>query len=568
MFKNRQVWKEFVPKFFTCIQDNYNISTFKKDLFAGITVGIVALPLAMAFGIASGASPEQGIFTAIIGGFLISFLGGSKVQIGGPTGAFVVIIYDIIQRQGYDGLVLATLMAAFILILMGLFRLGTLIKYIPYPLTLGFTTGIAVIIFSSQMKDFLGLKIDFVPAPFIPKWESLLQGLSSWDPTTFCVGGATLGFILFLRKFFPKLPWGSLAIVLATMATWGFDLPIETIRSCYGTIPRSLPMPALPQLSLEWSALRELVPDAMTIALLAAIESLLSAVIADGMIGGRHKSNCELIGQGVANIGSMFFGGIPATAALARTATNIKSGAKTPVAGMIHAAVLFLFIYSCAPLVGYIPLSALSAVLIMVAWNMSEIGHFIHLFKSPLGDVLVLLTSFFLTVFIDITVAVEIGMILAAFLFIKRMGDLSDSVLMSKLLHEESEEFTEKGDPDAISKKKVPTGVEVYEINGPFFFGVADRLKDLLHTIQSPPKVFILRMRKVPVIDASGLQALKEFHLKCRKESTVLVLSGVRGELAISFKKFGLEEIVGKENIFPHIDAALARAHDLSQASK
>lgn len=554
------MFKEFIPKSIVCLKD-YNLDTFRKDLLAGVTVGIVALPLAMAFGIASGVPPEKGLFTAIIAGFLISFFGGSRVQIGGPTGAFVVIVYDIIQRQGYEGLALATLIAAVILILLGLFRLGTLIKYIPYPLTLGFTAGIAVVIFSSQIKDFFGLQMGAVPANFIEKWQSYAHALPTLDPMTFGVALGTLLIILCIRRFIPQVPWGIGSIALVTLICWGASLPIETISMRYGEIPRTLPVPALPEMS--FANFHKLIPDAITIALLAGIESLLSCVIADGMMGTRHKSNCELVGQGLANIGSIFFGGIPATGAIARTATNVKSGAKTPVAGMIHAVVLFLFILCLAPVVGKIPLAALSAVLVMVAWNMSEAGQFKHLFKAPIGDVIVLLSAFFLTVFVDLTIAVEVGMVLAAFLFMKRMADTSNVVTMSKLLHEETDEFPEKKDPDAISKKKVPGGVEVYEINGPFFFGVADSLKDILHNIKSPPKVFILRMRKVPVLDATGMHALKEFYYKCKKENTVLVLSGVQPKPEKVLKKFGLSEIIGEENIFPHIDAALERAQKL-----
>jgi sulfate permease, SulP family len=557
------LWREFVPKSYICLRDKYNFEVFRKDLLAGITVGIVALPLAMAFGIASGVSPEKGIITAIIAGFLISFLGGSRTQIGGPTGAFVVIVYDIVQRQGYEGLAIATLLAAILLIVMGICRLGTLIKYIPYPLITGFTTGIALIIFSSQMRDFFGLKLETVPADFISKWASFFQAFPSWDPTTFSVALGTLFLILFLRRFFPILPWGITSLVIATLVTWGADLRIETIHSRFGEIPRTLPLPSLPDFSLSLASIKHLIPDAITIALLAGIESLLSAVIADGMTGTRHKSNCELVAQGIANLGSVFFGGIPATGAIARTATNIKSGAKTPIAGMVHAITLFFIIFAFAPIIGHIPLAALSAVLVMVAWNMSEIGHWRYLIKAPLGDVAVLLCAFFLTVLVDLTVAVEVGMILAAFLFMKRMGDISKVMPVSTLFQEGKDEFPEKHDPDAISKKKVPEGVEVYEINGPFFFGVADSLKDILHDIKLPPKVFILRMRHVPVIDATAMNALKEFSFKCRKENTVLILSGVQGQPAKSIKKYGLEEWIGKENIFSHIDAALQRAKEI-----
>lgn len=556
----KSYWKEFVPKSIICLRDKYSAAIFKNDFIAGITVGVVALPLAMAFAIASGVRPEQGLYTAIIAGFLISAFGGSKVQIGGPTGAFVVIVYDIVQRQGYDGLVAATLMAAVILLILGFSRLGTLIKYIPYPLTVGFTSGIAVIIFSSQVKDFFGLKVDKVPADFLPKWGAFIQAMPTWDPTTLGLGAGTLLLIILIRRFIPVVPWGIASIVIATLVSWGFSLPVETIQTRFGELSRTLPMPAFPAFHFTFATFHQLFPDALTIALLAGIESLLSAVVADGMTGGRHKSNCELVAQGFANLGSVFFGGIPATGAIARTATNIKTGARTPIAGMIHAVTLFLIILVFAPMVSQIPLAGLAAVLIVVAWNMSEKEHFSHLLKAPLGDVTVLLSAFFLTVFVDLTVAVEVGMVLAAFLFMKRMSDVTK---VGALLKEEVQEFPERSDPDAISKKHVPQGVEVYEINGPFFFGIADSLKDVLVNMEFPPKVFVLRMRKVPIIDATGMHALKEFYGKCHKEKTALVLSGVQESVGRDLRKFGLVHLIGEKNVHSHIDAALQRAGEI-----
>ena len=554
-------WREFLPKSLISLKENYSPTTFRKDLIAGITVGIVALPLAMAFAIASGVDPEKGIFTAIIAGFLISLLGGSKVQIGGPTGAFVVIIYGIVMRLGYEGLLIATLMAAFFLILMGLLRLGSWIKFVPYPLVTGFTTGIAVVIFSSQVKDFLGLKIEQLPIDFLLKWKAIFSALATWDPITCAVATGSLGLIVLIRRFFPVIPWGVGSILIATVVCWVFSLPVETVADRFGEIPRVLPKPSFPSFDFNIEAIRSLVPDALTIALLAAIESLLSAVIADGMTGGRHKPNCELVAQGVANLGSVLFGGIPATGAIARTAMNIKTGAKTPVAGMVHAVTLFFLIFTLAPAVGKIPLSALSAVLVMVAWNMSELDHFRHLFKAPLGDIAILLTSFLLTILVDITVAVEVGMVLAAFLFMKRMGERSGAI--SHGVIREGTQDEGRDDPDAISHKEVPSGVEVYEVDGPLFFGIADTLKDVLHNMEFTPKVFILRMRKVPVIDASGLHALAELHKKCQRDKTVLILSGVNGQPAKHLKKFGLEEVIGKNNIFPHIDLALQRTREI-----
>ncbi len=561
--QERWRWQEFIPKFWICLREKYNLTVFKKDLLAGITVGVVALPLAMAFGIASGVTPAQGLYTAIVAGFLISLLGGSRVQIGGPTGAFVVIVYDIIQRHGYDGLIIATFLAGILLIVMGLCRIGSWIKYIPYPLITGFTSGIAVLIFSSQIKDFFGLTMSTPPGDFIEKWGAYFQALPTLDPTTLSVGLGTLVLIILIRRFVPVVPWGITSIFVATAICMLFGLNVETIHTRFGELPRTLPFPSLPAFHLNFADFRELVPDVMVIAFLAGIESLLSAVVADGMIGGRHKSNCELVGQGVANLGSVIFGGIPATGAIARTATNVKSGAKTPIAGIVHALTLLLIILILAPLVSAIPLSALAAVLVMVAWNMSEVEHFRHLFKAPPGDTVVMLVTFFLTIFVDLTVAVEVGMVFAAFLFMMRMSRLAGTVSHAQLFQESIDEFPEKHDPDAISKKEVPKGVEVYEISGPFFFGVADSLKDVLEGMEFPPKVFILRMRKVPVIDASGMYALKEFYAKCKHQNTTLILSGVQKEPAKSIRNFGLEELVGEENIFSHIDPALKRARKI-----
>lgn len=551
-------WNQFIPKTWLIVKDHYTLSKFKKDLIAGITVGVVALPLAMAFGIASGLTPISGIYTAIIAGFLISLLGGSFFQIGGPTGAFVVVIYAVVQQLGYNGLVISTLLAGIILLLAAVFRLGTLIKYIPYPLIIGFTTGIAFIIFFSQIKDFFGLQVDNLPADFIPKSIALISAFPTWHVPTFAVAFGTLALIVIVRRFIPYLPWGITSIVIATAVTWGFHIPVETIADRFGEIPRTLPIPSLPNFGSSFSNWPQIISAAFTIAFLAGIESLLSAIVADGMTGRKHKSNCELMAQGIANIGSVLFGGIPATGAIARTATNIKSGAQSPLAGMIHAFTLLLIILFLAPIVSLIPIAALSAVLIMVAWNMSELGHFRHLFKAPLGDVAVLLTTFFLTVVVDLIVAIEIGMILAAFLFMKRVSDMSGIVSLKG-----EENGDEKPDPDAIEKKQIPSGVEVYEITGLFFFSLADTLKGVLSNLESPPKVFILRMRKIPMIDASGMHALGEFYQKCKKEKTILILSGVKSSVHKSLKKFGLIELIGEPQILPHIDPALERAREL-----
>lgn len=555
-------YQEFIPKSFHYLK-NYRLDLFRRDLFSGVTVGIIALPLAMAFAIASGVMPERGLYTAIIAGFLISLLGGSRVQIGGPTGAFVIIIYDIMQRTGYGGLCSSMLIASIILVLLGVFRLGSWIKYVPHPLVMGFTTGIAVIIFSSQVKDFLGLKMGAPPANFIEKWTAYAKAFPTITPAVFAVGAGTLALILFIRRFIPRVPWGIASIVIATALCIFFHVPVDTIATRFGEIPRGLPFPSIPCLSLPEGRIQEILMDAITIAFLGGIESLLSAVVADGMIGGRHRSNCELIGQGIANFGSVVFGGIPATGAIARTAANVKTGAQTPVSGMIHSLTLLLIMIFLAPVVSQIPLAALAAVLFMVAWNMSEMSHFIRLIKGPSSDRLILLTAFVLTVFVDITIAITFGMILASFLFMKQMSSVSKTIPLTKLFREKGGDFPEESDPDAISKKIVPEGVEVYEIEGPFFFGAADMLKDLLSGAMKPPKVFILRMRHVPLIDASGMYALREFYDKCKKEGTTLLLSGIRGQTEQDLIDFGMADLIGRSNLLPNIDAALVRAREI-----
>ncbi len=517
MFKNYQ---EFIPKSYLCFK-RYSAAIFKKDLIAGVTVGIVALPIAMAFAMASGVSPERGLFTAIVAGFLISFLGGSKVQIGGPTGAFVVIVYNIVQRHGYDGLIIATLIAGVLLILMGIFRLGNLIKYIPHPLTVGFTTGIALVVFSSQIKELLGLQIEHVPVHFLDKWGAYFQAAHTTHLLTAILGLSTLGFILFLRRVFPKVPWGIASIIIATVVCWGLHLEVPTIGSRFGALPSHLPNPCF---DFDLSRIFDVMPDAITIALLAGIESLLSAVIADTATGGRHKPNCELIAQGIANLGAVIFGGMPATSAIARTATNIKTGAQTPLAGMIHAGVLLFILWTCSSIVVHIPLAALSAILMIVAWNMSELPHFFRLMKTSRGDVTILLTAFFLTILVDLTVAVEVGMILTAFLFMKRMSDVKHVL--------------------ALDRRHPEQGIEVYDMRGPFFFGVTDQLKTLFHEMEAPPRLFILRMKHVPLLDATALQTLQELHDRYSQLETQLVLAEVQPEPAALLQKYGLGHLI------------------------
>jgi len=571
----------YTPKLLVCLREGYTRSHLFNDLAAGITVGIIALPLAMAFGIASipesaveGARamgheispPAMGLYTAIVAGALISLLGGSRVQIGGPTGAFIVIVYGIAAQHGYAGLATATLMAGVAIIIMGLARLGAVIKFIPYPVTTGFTSGIAIIIFSSQIKDFFGLRMGSVPAEFIDKWGAYAEAAPTWSPQAFGVALASLVVLAVLRKAAPRLPGAVLVVIAASLVVWLAGLPVETIGSRFGSIPRTLPAPSLPPLS--FSLAMDLVPEAATIAILAAIESLLSAVVADGMIGGRHKADCELVAQGIANIASIIFGGIPATGAIARTTANIKSGARTPVAGIIHAVTLVGIMALAAPLAGRIPLPALAAVLMMVAWNMSEREHFRALLRAPRSDVAVLLVTFFLTVFADLTVAVGMGMVLASLLFMRRMADLSDVRAISAEFAPTPEEIGELEEANSLQKREIPEGVEAFQISGPFFFGVAHRLKDALERVASPPRVFILRLRKVPVIDATGLHALEEFHDRCRRHGTVLVLSGVQPEPLRVFRKVEFDVKVGRENIAENIDRALERAREILGGSR
>jgi sulfate permease, SulP family len=542
------------PKFFKVIKEGYSLKLFSKDLFSGVTVGVVALPLAMAFAIASGTTPEKGLYTAIIGGFLISFLGGSRYQIGGPTGAFIVIVFNVIARHGYDGLVIATFIAGIILLIMGFAKMGAVIKFIPYPVTTGFTTGIGLLIFSSQIKDFLGLKMDANPPDFTGKWINIFDNISTVNFNSLFAGLLTIAIILMVRKKIPKIPaaFSAVAIVTALALLTGID--IETIGSRFGAIPSMLPVPSFPSFSIE--KIRAVMPDAITIALLAGIESLLSAVVADGMTGDRHDSNTELSAQGIANIFSVIFGGIPATGAIARTATNIKSGAASPVSGIIHAMTLFLFMMFLSPVAAMIPLASLAGVLIIVSYDMSELHRFARLFKAPKSDAAVMIITFGLTVIIDLTVAVQAGVVLAAVLFMKRMAEVTDISSCEWLFDRDTDDGY---DADSIKSKVIPKDVEVYEINGPFFFGMADKLKDTVASIEIAPRVFILRMRHVPAIDATGINALSELHEKCKRVNVRLILSGVNpeGQVMTALLKYGLDKMIGKENIAKNIDDAL-----------
>ena len=550
--------ERFVPVFFEVIR-NYSLALFKKDLFAGITVGIVAVPLALAFAIASGATPSQGIFTAVIAGFFISFLGGSRYQIGGPTGAFVIIIYGIIAQHGYDGLIIATIMAGIILICLGIARVGSFIKFIPYPVTTGFTAGIGVVIFSSQIKDFLGLTYKETSPEFIDKWISIFSNLSTINISSAAIGAGTVIIILIIRKMSTNIPSHVVAIVISTAACFLLGLNAETIGDRFGTINAVFPSFTVPEVTIE--KIRALFPAAITIALLAGIESLLSAVVADGMTGSHHKSNTELIGQGAANILSGFFGCIPATGAIARTATNVRAGGVTPLSGITHAVFLCLFILFFSFLIEIIPMAALAGVLLVVSVDMMGIKNMANLLSSPKSDVVVLLTTFILTIVIDLTAAVQVGVVLAALLFMKRMSDVTS---MGKINFDVSEKTAKNiADPDATSNKEIPEGVEVYEINGPFFFGVADMLINTLEHIGKTPKVFILRMRNVPAIDATGEHALENFYNTCKKAGTQLVLSGVNPAPYATLKKMHFIEMIGQENITNHIDKALIRTREI-----
>ncbi len=544
------------PKLFTTIKD-YSSKQFIMDLSAGTIVGIVALPLAIAFGIASGVTPEKGLITAIIAGFIISFLGGSRVQIGGPTGAFIVIVYGIVHQYGVNGLIIATLMAGVILVIMGFARFGSIIKFIPYPVIVGFTSGIALLIFSTQIKDFFGLQIDQIPSEFFGKWVEYFFSFSTINFYAFGIASLTLATILLFPKITHKIPGSIVALIVTTAIAYFFNLPVETIGSKFGELPSALPQPVFPQ--IDFAAIRELIQPATTIAILAAIESLLSAVVADGMIGGKHRSNMELIAQGVANIITPLFGGIPATGAIARTATNIKNGGRTPIAGIVHSLVLLLITLFFGHLARLIPLATLAAILVTVAYNMSEWRSFIAIFKSPKSDLIVLLTTFGLTVVFDLTIAIQVGMILAVILFMRSMAIVTNVGIITRELKDDDELF----DANAIASKKVPKNVEVFEINGPFFFGAVSKFRDAIRIIETPPKVLIIRMRNVPAIDGTGIHALEEVYHNVVKKGTQLILSGVHIQVLMVLDQSGFLKIIGEQNVLGNIDDSLDRAREI-----
>lgn len=546
----------FTPKLFTLAKSFTREQTI-KDINAGIIVGIVALPLAIAFGIASGVSPESGIITAIIGGLIVSLLGGSRVQIGGPTGAFIVIVYGVVQQYGVQGLLIATMMAGVILVLMGIAKFGSAIKFIPHPVTVGFTSGIALIIFSSQIKDFFGLKIDKVPGEFIAKWELYIQNFHTISPDTAIIAALSLGIILLWPKITHKLPGSLMAIIVSTAAVYIFKMDVTTIGSLYGQLSNNIPAPtfAMPELGM----IKDLIIPATTIALLAAIEALLSAVVADGMIGGRHRSNMELIAMGAANIVSPLFGGIPVTGAIARTAANVKNGGRTPIAGIVHAVVLLVIMLFVGSYASLIPMAALAAILIVVAYNMSEWRSFMALLKSPASDIIVLVTTFLLTVIVDLTVAIEIGMVLAVFLFMRRMSEVTNVEVVKREFREEDE----SADPMSIDKKLIPDGVVVYEINGPFFFGATAKFQDALRDSGTRPDILIIRMRNVPAIDATGLHTLEQVYHASKKQGTEVIFSGVHTQPLVVFTQSGFFDRVGENNFYGNIDDALERAREV-----
>ncbi len=564
----------FQPKLFQTLK-NYTKERLLQDVLAGWIVGVVAIPLAIAFGIASGVGPTEGLITAIIAGFLISAFGGSKVQIGGPTGAFIVIIYGVIQQHGVTGLLIATIMAGALLVLMGLFKMGNVIKFVPYPVVIGFTAGIALTIFSTQMNDLFGMNLQNVPADFLQKWLYYFQNLKAINWWAFAIGIISLLVLIFLPRLSKKIPGSLVVIVFMTFIVWilrkyaGID-SIKTIGDLY-TIPNGIPAPQLPSLELAegqtlFQLIQDLFPAAFTIAILGAIESLLSAMVADGVIGDQHNSNTELIAQGMANIAVPFFGGIPATGAIARTMTNIDNGGRTPVAGIAHALVLLLVLLFFGPLVGMIPMACLASILIVVSYNMSGWRSVLWLAKNPKSDFLVMLVTFVLTVLFDLTIAIEVGLLLAVVLFLKRTNEAT--VIRS---------FSNELDPNAnsdiyghdLEKLKIPRYTEVYEIDGPYFFGIANKFDDisrqLNHTSQ---KVRIIRMRKVSFIDSTGIHNLNQLYLRLQRSGIILVLSGVNEQVFHALDRAGLVDMIGRENVCNHINVALARAEEIVKSDE
>ncbi|MES1198771.1 MAG: SulP family inorganic anion transporter [Pseudomonadota bacterium] len=531
-------WHLFIPKSITVPrQEGYSWREFRADAFAGLTVAIVALPLAMAIAIASGATPAAGLVTCVIAGFLISALGGSRFQIGGPTGAFIVVVYGVIAAHGFDGLLIATLMAGVILVVAGLLRVGSWIKYIPEPVITGFTAGIATIIFTSQIRDLFGLQMHGVPADFIPKMTAFWAARASFAWPAIAISAGALAVIILLRRFAPKAPGFLVAVAGASAAAYALHLPIETLGTRFGGVSGAIPAPHLPA-AFSWEKVQSLTPSAFTIAFLAGVESLLSAMVADTMTGRRHRSNCELVAQGIANIVSPLFGGLSATGAIARTATNIRAGARTPFAGMLHALFVLAFMLLLGPLLSYVPLASLAAVLTMVAWNMSERERFAHLLHGPVGDRVVLMATFLLTVFVDLTVAIEVGIVLAALIFMHRMAEATAIDQGVQWQDKDQDDFA--APREAYKQADLPPGVEVLELRGPLFFGAVSRLNDALDAVFPMPKFFILRLREAPLIDASGVGALDRFIRRCAQHGGVVILSEVQPRVRAVLEQMSL----------------------------
>ncbi|MBN1779574.1 STAS domain-containing protein [bacterium] len=546
------------PKLLSVLREGYSRHQFRHDLTAGIVVGIVALPLAIAFAIASGVGPEQGLYTAVIAGFLISVLSGSRVQIGGPTGAFIVLVYEIVHRFGYDGLAVATLMAGVLLIVMGFARLGTVIQYIPYPVTVGFTAGIAVVIMTGQIHEAFGFEMASVPADFFPKWMAYLKAAGTVNIWALALTCVTILILIITPRLAPRVPGSMVALVTLTAAVAVFHLPVETIASRYGSIPKGMPVPHIPHVNS--AMLKNLVSPAVSIALLAAIESLLSAVVADGMTGRRHRSNAELIAQGAANLASALFRGIPATGAIARTATNIKNGGQTPFAGIIHALTLLVILLAAGRWVAYVPMPVLAGILFVVAYNMSELHLFGRILRSTTrSDALVLLSTFMLTVLVDLTVAIQVGVALAGLLFMRRMSEVANV----RALQPGEDEEDAMGSADAAALQSIPAGVQVYEVNGPFFFGAAHKFASALSQIDQKPHVIILRTRNVLMLDATGLRVLETLQKEAEHGGPVLVISGIHAQPLQLLMRSPLYERLGKMNLVPDLNAALERAREI-----
>ncbi len=550
--------EDLSPKLFTLIRQGISREQIVKDIMSGIIVGIVALPLAIAFAIASGVSPEKGLITAIIAGLLISTFGGSRVQIGGPTGAFIVIVYAIVQEHGVNGLIIATFMAGFIIIGLGVLRLGNLLKFIPYPLIVGFTSGIALIIFSSQINDFFGLSIEDLPADFIDKWHVYINNFSHINWIAAGIALATILITFNFQRITTKVPGSIVAILLSIVVVKYFELPVDTIESRFGEIPNTFALPVVPH--VDFGTIKALIQPAFAIALLGAIESLLSAVVADGMIGGRHRPNAELIAQGTANIFSALFGGIPATGAIARTATNVKNGGRTPISGIVHAIVLLLIMLLLAPFARLIPMACLAGILVVVAYHMSEWKQFVSLLKGKRGDIIILLVTFFLTVIFDLVIAIEIGIVLSSFILMKRMSE-AISISPIPVKKDSDEQHEELTFDEELSK--LPAGLVMFEIEGPLFFGASQFFEDTITRIGYNPKVLVLRMRYVSFIDATGVHRLKQVIKNFRSKNVKVILSGLKPQVRSDLEKADIYSVIDKSNLFDNIDDALKRAMEM-----